>query len=297
MGRYSRIERKRFLWAYVLIAPTILGLFVLNLWPILRTFRLGFFRSSGIGRMRYVGLENYAALVRDPEVWQALCNTLVFALYSVVLTLAFSLLFASLIHNGVKRKGPYMTVYFLPNLVAPAALAMVWRWILNSDYGILNQFLGLFHVPVVRWVTGPATVIPAIAMVDAWSQLGYRMIIILAGMASIPQSVVEAAQIDGTNQVQRFFHVTLPLLSPTVFFVAVTLTIDSLKEFSNVFMMVSLESPVLSDAQTILYLFYRQAFVAGNKGYASAIAVLALFLILAVTMVQFGMQGKWVHYD
>ena len=193
----------------------------------------------------------------------------------------------------VKFKGGFRAIYFLPMVCAPAAIAMVWRWMFNGEYGIINQILGT----KISWLTDPKTAILACAIVAIWSSIGYDAVLLLSGLQNISKSYYEAARIDGAGRVKQFFSITLPMISPTLFVTLIMRMMASLKVYDLIYMMVDQSNPVLPDVQSLMYLFYREAFVAGNKGYASAIVIWTIFLIGIVTIVQFIGQKKWVNYD
>lgn len=295
--KYSKFERSRFKWAYLMVLPSMIGLMVLNIWPIIDTLRLSLNKSMGFGSYRYIGIDNYSKIVSTPVVGQAIINTLIFTILTVPIAVFISLILATLINSGIKGKGFYRTIYFLPMIVAPAAIAMVWKWMYNADYGIINYLFSLIGVGKVRWLTSGSTALLSVAMVAIWGQLGYRMIILMAGLNSIPKTYYEAAQIDGAGPIKRFFNITLPLVSPTLFFVIITGFMHAIKEFDTVYMMIDDTNPVLQNVQTILYLYFQEAFVKNNKGYASAIVTITFLIIMIITAIQFIYQKKWVHYE
>ena len=280
------------LWGYFFIAPTIIGLVALNLYPVIKTMYLSLLRSSGIGRYKFVGLENYMELVKDPEVVHATKNTVLYTLMVAPLAVFLSLVVAVLLNSNIKLKSIYRTIYFIPVVSAPAAIAMVWKWLYNTKFGLLNQVLGV----EISWLSNPNLALLSIAAVGVWSLIGYNMIIFLAGLQEIPDMYYEAAKIDGANKFTQFFKITLPLISPSLFFVTVTTVMGSLKVFDLIFMMTAETSPIFNRVQTLVVLFYRQAFVMNQKGYASAIVVLLLIIIILITIIQMKLQKKWVHY-
>ena len=198
---------------------------------------------------------------------------------------------------SVKAKSLYRVLYFLPVISAPAAVAMVWRWLYNSEFGFINYFLSVFHIQGPNWIADSHIVLISVMIVGIWSLVGYNMVILLAGLQDIPRSYYEAAQIDGATSVKQFLHITVPLVSPTLFFVVLTTMISSLQVFDHIFMMLDSTNPALKSGQSIVYLFYKYTFANNNKGYGSAIATVLLFLVLILTVVQMKVQKKWVHYQ
>jgi multiple sugar transport system permease protein len=170
---------------------------------------------------------------------------------------------------------------------------MVWRWIFHSQYGIINTATGAN----VNWLTNPATVLLACALVAIWSSVGYDTVLLLSGLQGIPKSYYEAAEIDGSSKIKQFFDITLPMLSPTTFFVVIMRVMASLKIYDLIYMMIEPTNPALPRAQSLMYLFYRESFVVGNKGYGAVIAIWTVALIAVVTFIQFKGQKKWVNYD
>ena len=204
-----------------------------------------------------------------------------------------SLIVAVLLNAKIKGKTVFRAIYFLPMVVAPAAVAMVWKWIFNTEYGIINTLLGMN----IRWLTDSNVVLVTCAVVAIWSAIGYDAVLLLAGIQNISKSLYEAADLDGASKIKQFFHITLPMVSPTLFVVLIMRLMASLKVYDLIYMMVDQNNPALTSAQSLMYLFYRESFIAGNKGYASAIVIWTVLLIGIVTIVQFIGQKKWVNYE
>ncbi|WP_219416260.1 carbohydrate ABC transporter permease [Pseudonocardia nigra] len=280
-----------------MIAPTGLGLLVFYLWPIVRTLYLSFTESGAFGSYEWTGVENYAALVTDPVVAEALLNTFLYSAL-VLLGIPVSVVVASLLNTkGLRGVGIYRTLFFLPVVTMPVAVAIVWQWIYNGSFGILNFLLGLVGIDGTSWLTNPRTALVAIGLVGIWMTLGYNVVILLAGLQGIPQHYYEAAEIDGAGPVRQFFSVTVPLLSPSIFFVTVLTMIQALQVFDLVFVMIEPTNPALPNVRSVVYLFYQEAFVNHDRGYAAAIVMALLVVILLMTLVQFRLQRKWVHYE
>nr|WP_325200367.1 sugar ABC transporter permease [uncultured Oscillibacter sp.] len=276
-----------------MVAPTILGLVVLNLWPFVQTLYTSFCEHLGFGNYKFVGLQNYIDIFQRPEFWRATWNTIYFCILTVPLGLFLSLLVAMLLNAKIKGKGAFRTIFFLPMVCAPAAVTMVWRWIFNGEYGILNQALGTR----IGWITDPNVVMIACALVAIWSNIGYDAVLLLAGLQNISKSYYEAASIDGANKVTQFFHITLPMVSPTLFVVMIMRLMASVKVYDLIYMMVEDTNPAVTSVQSLMYLFYRESFVAGSRGSGSAIVIWTVLLIGLVTIIQFLGQKKWVNYD
>lgn len=297
-AKMTRRKRAEFIWGWVFILPTMIGLVVLNIIPIFQSIYQSFFKTGAFGRGNiFVGTENYERLFSDGMVWQALLNTLKYAVIEVPFSIAIALVLAVLLNRKIKGRSVYRAIYFMPMVAAPAAVAMVWSWLYNTRFGLLNHLLAKIGLGPVEWISDPDIAIVSVAIVGIWSVIGYNMVLFLAGLQEIPRDYYEAAEIDGANAVQQFFKITVPLISPTMFFVVVTRVIASLQVFDTIFMMIDRSSPALTKTQSLVYLFYRYAFVENNKGYGSAIVVLLLCIIMVITVFQMIAQKKWVHYD
>ena len=287
-------ERSEFRWGWAFIIPTMLGLIILNIIPIFQTIYKSFFKTGDFGRGNiFVGLENYQTMFADSQVWQALINTIKYAIVEVPFSIAISLVLAVLLNRKMKGRSVYSTIFFLPMVAAPAAVAMVWRWLFNADFGLINHVFGVH----VNWVSDPNIAIFSIAVIGIWSIIGYNMVLFLAGLQEVPGDYYEAADIDGASGVRQFFSITLPLISPTIFFVLVTRVIGALQVFDLIFMVMDKSNPALIKTQSLVYLFYEYSFRQKNQGYGSAIVVLLLVVIMIVTVFQMIGQKKWVYYN
>ncbi|NBI09913.1 sugar ABC transporter permease [Colidextribacter sp. OB.20] len=276
-----------------MVAPTIVGLVVLNIWPFVQTIYTSFCEHLGFGHYKFIGLANYAEIFQTPEFWKATWNTILFCILTVPLGLFLSLLVAMLLNAKIKFKGGFRTIFFLPMVCAPAAVTMVWRWIFNGEYGILNQLFGAH----VGWITDPKIVMVSCAIVAIWSNIGYDAVLLLAGLQNIPKTLYEANSIDGAGKVKQFFTVTLPMVSPTLFVVMIMRLMSAVKVYDLIYMMVEDTNPAVTSVQSLMYLFYRESFIAGSRGIGSAIVIWTVLLIGMITVIQFYGQKKWVNYD
>lgn len=276
----SKRQKKDWFAGYVLIAPVTIGLLVFYIWPFIQNFWFSFNDVNKFNMSTFVGLANYKEMLGDKEVWRTFGNTLKYVVITVPLGLFLSILLAALLNAKIKGKSIYRTLYFLPSVTMSAAVAMVWKWMYNEQMGILNSALKAVGGKGHNWMT-----------------VGYNMIILLAGMQGISKSYYEAAAIDGAGAVTQFFKITIPMLTPTVFFVMITSIISGFQVFDTVYMMVGKANPAYESTQTVVMLFYRQAFDYGHKGYAAAISILIFLAIMLVTVIQMIGQKKWVNYD
>lgn len=283
---------------FIMVLPTVIGLIALNIYPLFRTVYMSFFKSGAFGKWNFVGLDNYIKMFQSDSFWTITKNTLVFMVLTVPVTIIIGLLIAVLLDKKIKGKTAFRAIYFLPMVVAPAAVAMVWKWLFNSEYGIINMVLGFLHLPAdTNWIADPKTALLTCAIVTIWSSVGYDAILLLSGLQSISRTYYEAAKIDGATGFQQFRKITVPLVSPTLFFVLMMRVMASLKVFDIIYMMIEKTNPAIRSAETILYNFYQETFVKNNKGYGAALVVWCVALIAIITIIQFIGQKKWVTYD
>ena len=294
----SRRQKKDWIAAYIFIAPVTIGLLIFYVWPFIQNFWFSFNDVNKFNMATFCGLDNYKKLFEEPDLMLALKNTILYAVITVPIGLFISLLLATLLNSKIKGKGIYRTIYFLPSITMAAAVALVWKLIFNGDYGILNTVLEFFGVEGKRWLTDPSTALFCVMMVGIWSGAGYNMIILLAGMQGGSNSYYEAAEIDGAGPVQKFFKITIPLVSPTIFFVTITGLIGAFQVFDTLYMMIDIDkNPAFNAVKTTNVLFYQNAFTYGYKGYAAAISIFMFVIIMIITAIQLWGQKKWVNYD
>lgn len=297
--RSIRARMKDHWWGYAFILPVGLGLLVFYMIPAVVTFVLSFSQWGDFGGNKFNGLANYTALFTDPIFWMSLRNTLVYTVIGL-LTLPIAIFTAQLLNRpGLRGVAIYRALFFVPYVTLPVASGMVWKWMYNGQYGLLNQFLSIFGVDGTYWAANPQTVVLAVGAVQVWSQVGYYLIIFLAGIKSIPVEYSEAAEIDGAGPVRRFFSVTLPLLTPSIFFCSIICVIATLQIFDLLFIIVQATgvNPAFNSAQSVVGLFYQRAFVENDRGGAAAMAFVLMAIIAVLTFIQFRMQRKWVTYD
>lgn len=292
MKKKAKIDQDHF-WGYLMVAPTIIGLLALNVYPFLQTIYLSFTNAKVFGKYKFVGLSNYVKMITSEEFLRATWNTILFCILTVPLGVLLALVVAVLLNAKIKGKTAFRAIFFLPMVVAPAAVAMVWKWMFNAEYGIINT---VFHAHV-DWITDPNVVIITVAIVAIWSAIGYDAVLLLSGIQNVSKSYYEAAGLDGCSKIQQFWYITLPMVSPTLFVVLIMRLMASLKVYDLLYMMVGEGNPALGKAQSLIYLFYRESFVSGNRGYASAIVIWTVLLIGVVTLLQFLGQKKWVNYE
>ncbi|MEU8953183.1 sugar ABC transporter permease [Streptomyces sp. NPDC048518] len=282
--------------AYLFVAPLGIGFAVFYFWPLLQTFYFSFTEFGAFGGHTFIGTDNYVRVVKDVTVWQALGNTLIYTLVGLT-ALPVAIVVASLLNRrGLRGVAVYRALYFVPFVTLPVAVGLVWNWLYNGDFGLLNEILSWCGVDRHYWVSDPSTAVYAIGTVIVWSTTGYYLIIFMAGIKGIPRDYYEAAEIDGAGALRRFFTITLPLLSPTLFFASIICMINSLQTFDLIYIMMAEKNPAIGDTQSIVGLFYKWAFVENAQGAAAALAFLLMLVIAGLTFLQFRLQKRWVHY-
>lgn len=292
--KLSPAQKSESLWGWLFIAPTMLGLLILNFWPILNTVWQSLCKTGDFGRgNEFVGLKNYIDVMQTGEFWGSLFNTFKYAIIEVPFSIALALVLAVLLNRKMRGRAVYRTVFFMPMVAAPAAVAMVWKWLYNQQYGLLNHVTN----SQTAWISDANIAWISIGIIGVWSILGYNMVLLIGGLQEIPHDYYEASSIDGATGITQFFKITVPLLSPTLFFIIQTRIIGALQQFDLIYMVMDDSNPAMSSVQTVVPLFYRYAFTYGNKGYGSAIVILLLFVILALTVILQKTEKKWVYHN
>jgi multiple sugar transport system permease protein len=283
-------------WAWLFLAPALIGLAVLSAGPILATLAISFTDWDLLTPPKLVGLGNFGDLLVTPRFWRALQNTLFYTLLSVPLGMVIALAIAMGLDQAIRGIAWIRTMYFLPLVTSAVAVGLVWLWIYAPAGGLLNVFLSTFGIPPQRWVSDPFWAMPAIIAMSVWQGLGVNIIIFLAGLQAIPQEYHDAASVDGAGRWRRFRHVTLPLLTPSLFFTGILSLIGALQVFDQVYVLARPDKP--TDATvTLVYYVFDEGFSFFRMGRASA-AAWVLFLIAAgLTIVYFRLQKRWVHYQ
>ena len=292
--KMTAAEKTEAKWGLAFVAPTIIGLIVLNFFPIIRTIYMSFFKTGDFGRGNtFVGLQNYAAVLTSSEFWGSLVNTIKYAVIEVPFSIVIAMILAVFLNRKMKFRSGYRTIFFLPMVAAPAAVAMVWKWLYNQQYGLLNHVLGRN----ISWISNPGHAWIAVGVVGVWSIIGYNMVLFLGGLQEIPHDYYEAAVIDGASGLRQFFHITIPLVSPTTFFIIQTRIIAALQVFDLIYMMIDKTNVALKQTQSVVYVFYQYVFTYDNKGYGSTMIVLLLVFIMAITVILQRAEKKFVFYN
>jgi multiple sugar transport system permease protein len=301
---------------YLYVLPALLLLVAFRLVPIVMSLLISFFQWTLHGTGNFIGLSNYTKLVNDPEFWQSLMNTVWLVVFVVPASLVFSLVFAVLLNQIKAFRGLFRTVYFLPFVTSMVAVSIVWKIIFNEQTGLANKFLGIIGIEPQKWLAeargifdiffssigihlpawmgGPSQALFAIIIMTVWKGLGYNTIIYLAGLQNIAKDYYEAAEIDGAGKLKQFFKITLPLVSPTTYYVLMMTTIVTFQAFSQVYLMTNKGGP-LGTTNLIVYYIFQKGFDTYEMGYASAAALMLFVVILGLTIIQKRLE-KHVNY-
>ena len=290
------MKKKEARAGFLFLLPLLAGLIVFYVMAFIQNFYFSFTELGSFGGPTYVGTDNYGRLVRDPKFYRSLVNTLQFVVISVpsVVVLATA---AALALNRLTRSASFFrTALFLPAITMPAAIGLLWRWLYNYEFGIINVILGWFGFKGVAWLSEPSMVVLSISIVLIWTMVSTQMIIVLAGLQGISRTYFEAARIDGASYRQVVFRIILPLLSPTLFFVTIITTINVFQIFDFIFLMIRPTVLAYQYSQSLVSYFFDRAFVAFEKGYAASVSMVLFLIIFIITVIQFRLQKKWVHY-
>lgn len=281
--------------AWVLISPALVLFVTFILGPLIAALTLSFFSYNLLTPAEFVGVDNFARLFTDDLLVRSLGNTFLFSFASMVTHLVGGLLLALAVNTGINRVLSYVvrSAVFFPFLISWAAVALLWQFVLDPAFGLLDYYLGLIGIDAPNWFADPAWALPAIIGIDFWHTIGYTFLIMLAGLQTIPREMHEAATVDGANAFQRLVHITLPLMSPTLFFASVVTFIGAFQIFDPI-QIITGGGPNDSTISAVMYL-YRVGFQAFEVGYASTIAVVIFVVIMLVTLLQFIGLRRWVH--
>jgi multiple sugar transport system permease protein len=296
-GGMRRLQRREVVGAALFLLPTAVIFVAFIAYPIVGSFALTFFRWDGLSHRQFIGLDNYRTLVSDPLLGTVLVNTLGFVIGDVALKMLLALFLAVLVNRYLSRliRTLFRSVVFFPVIVSGVAIGIIWQWLMNTNLGLINYYLGALGLPIVAWLDSSKNVMPSLIMVDVWRNVGFSFVVFTAGLQGISSQLYEAAAIDGAGDWQRFHAITLPLLSPTTFFLLVINLIGAFQFFDLSYVMT--QGGPGDATRTIVYYIYDTAFHFFRFGYGSTIAVL-LFVILAVlTFIQVRASRRWVFYQ
>jgi multiple sugar transport system permease protein len=285
------------LWALFFLAPSLIGLLVFLVGPMLASLGLTFFEWDPLvpTRFTFAGLANYARLIGDANFWTALRNTLYFIVGYIPLVIISGLAVALLLNRGLRGMAFFRGAFFMPVVSAWVAVALLWTWIFNPRYGLINFLLGLIGIQGPAWLYDPSWAMPAIILTSVWKDIGFVSILFLTGLQGIPQEYYEASAIDGAGHWQKFRRITVPLLSPTTFFVLIISLINSFQVFDQVWIMT--QGGPAGATSVLVEQIVNNAFRYGRMGYAATLSWVLFLLVFTVTVIQSRVQKKWVTYD
>jgi multiple sugar transport system permease protein len=280
---------------YLFIAPALFGFLVFMVYPIIASFTLGLYDWNLTGKPSFVGFANFAELARDEVFWISIKNTVKWVAVYVPLTLAFSFLLANAMDKPMRGVITYRTIFYLPSVSPLISVALLFVWLYNRDFGLLNFFLSLAGIKPVGWLSDPRVSIYSISLMYLYKEVGYNVLILLAAMQGIPRQLYEAAEMDGVRGLKRLWYIKIPLLTPAFYYIAIIALIYAFQVFTEIYVMTK-GGPGTS-TYTLGYYIYANAFQYGRMGYASAQAVVLFLVILAMTLAQNTFMGKKVQYD
>lgn len=291
---YQRLTWSEGFWAVIFLLPTFVGL-ALVIGSVLGGFVISLTDWDILTAPDWIGLANYRNMVVDDELFtKSLVNTLYFTVGVVPIGTALSLFAAVVMNQNLRGRTVFRTIYFLPTVSSGVAIALLWAWLYNTQFGLINYLLSGVGIPKVSWLGDTRFAMPAVIIMTIWRSLGYNMVLFLAGLQGIPQEYYEAVTIDGANRWQSFRHITVPMLSPTTFFVLILSMIGSFQVFEATYVMTQ-GGPFYATYTMVLYIFF-QGFQWFRMGYASALAYILFAIILLLTFIQLRFEKRWVHY-
>lgn len=284
-------------WVAVFLAPSLIGLLVFIVYPIASSLWLAFQDWNMLSPPKFIGLANFQELFQDKAFWNALRYTLTFVVLYVPSVFVIGLALALLLNQKVRGMIVVRTATFLPVVASWVVVSLIWKWIFNPSYGLVNYALSLLGITGPAWLFTPQTAVYAMVITSIWKDVGYIALLYLGGLQTISETYYEAAQIDGASRWRCFTNITLPLLTPTMFFVAITLLINYFQLFEQVWLMPMTDSAADRQVRVIVTEVVRNAFSYNRMGYASALSWVLFILIFVITFIQFRFQKRWVYYE
>lgn len=271
--------------------PAVVGTFIFIVIPVIFSFMLSFCHWDLLTDIKFAGLDNYINLIKDENFVLIIKNTFIFAISTTIISIIIPLILAAVLNNKIRGTEFFKTAFFLPFVTPMIVIALVWEWIFDPNFGLLNYILR----SNINWLYDTHTAMMAIIIVSSWKLIGYNMIIFLSGFSTINHNLYEAAKIDGANPLQTFFKITIPLMSPTIFFVAIITTISSFQVFDLIYLMT--QGGPLNSTNVLVYWIYQNAFEFFNIGKASSGAYILFLIILVLTFIQWKIRKKWVFNE
>jgi multiple sugar transport system permease protein len=289
------LKRRNALLGIGFILPTMIGLIIFYWYPLFSVFAYSLLEWNLISSSTWVGFENYSRLFSDPEFYNALLNTTTFILLYVPPSLIIGFILALALNRKIRGRIILRTAFVMPYIAMIVAVSIVWKWIYHPTFGLLNVFLKTIGLPTPAWLLDQKTVMLSIAIMGIWQMVGYNMLFYIAALQDVPKQLYEAAVLDGATSWKKHWYVTIPLISPTTFFVLIINLIGGFQVFDQIFMMT--EGGPGNASTTMVYYMYNTGFNVMEIGYSSAVAVILFLILLIVTVFNFWGQKRWVHYE
>ena len=277
--------------AYVFILPALLGTIIFILIPVLCSFGLSFTKWDLLNPIQFIGLENYGEIFTEKLFFKIFINTVVFAFTTSTFGVIIPLILAAILNNKIRGSEIFKTAYFLPFITPMVVVGIIWQWIFDPNIGLLNKFLNIN----IEWLYDKDWAMPALILVSIWKLIGYNMIIFLSSLSGVSNSIFEAAKIDGASPLKTFIYVTIPVLSPSIFFVVIITAISSFQVFDLIYLMT--QGGPFDSTNVLVYAIYKNAFEYFNVGKASAIAYVLFIIILVLTLIQWNLRKKLVYNE
>ena len=303
LSRQPRLNGERatvrtFLEPAAFLTPFLIGLILFTLYPFINVFLISFKEGYKVlsGEFTSFGFQNYETVMSDPNFLNGLKNTGLYVVLVVPIATVLSLLIATLLNNDIKLKGFFQTCYFLPMVTSITAIGLVWKWLFNFDYGLINYFLSVFGIDPVNWLNNPAYNLAALVIYGVWSMIPFTTILLPAGFQNVNPQYYTAARADGAKGGRIFFRITLPLLAPTIGLTLIVNMISASKVFSELFPLFNGQPGSAYSLYTVVYYLYDAFFVKWKLGRAAASAVILFAIVLVLTMIQLFIQRKWKNY-
>lgn len=291
----KKFDWKKWCSVMTFVVPALIPLTVFWIYPILRSMLLSLTDWDYMSpSYSFVGLSNYVALFKDTRFYSALWNTFVFGIGTVIPTIIGGMILALLLQKAFRGDGIFKFILFSPWITPTVAISIVWTWIYEPDVGIANHVLKFFHLPALQWINSSSTAMLAVIIVTVWKSLGYAMIFYITALEKVPKELYEANALDGANSWQRFRDVTLPCISPTTFFLVIITMVNSLQAYDQI--QILTQGGPSGSTRTLLYMYYQLGFEEFNMGQATAVAMILILITVILSLIQFVVSKKWVHY-
>lgn len=287
-------KKKEIASSIAMLGPNLIGLIIFMIIPTISSFIISLTSWNLIGTPSFIGFENFKELYHDPLFWKSLINTALYVLVKVPFNMLISLIFAVLLNKPLYGRPLFRTILFLPMIASSVSVALLWQPLFDVSNGMLNKILDVIGLPSSLWIYSPNTSLMSVVLVALWKETGYYMVMFLAGLQSIPKTYYEAAELDGAGPIQQFFRITIPLISPTTFFILIISIIGSFQIF-DLTTVLTAGGPANSTNTLVMYI-YQAGFKFFRMGYASAISTVLFVIVLIITIIQNASSKKWVHY-